>query len=709
MKTLMCAVSVSLLTILITIPIKAQWVQNEGLFGGYISDFLVDNSNIYVAAGGSGIFHTTDNGSTWIQLINGLPNMEINSLAGTGSYLFAGTQPGGSNNCVQRSTDGGQNWEPTGAAVEYPVYDMILEDSTLYVVTDYDLPGEGGVFMSTDYGDSWTDITSDLPVGDVLTITASGNSIFVGTIEDGVYKTTDTGSSWIPVNTGLPAYYSINVLAESGSDLFAGTQEGLYISTDSGGEWARLDSGFTDPFVLSLVISGGNIYAGTYDGIYYSPDYGSSWTEMNTGLFNRIITSLVLAGTDLYGGTDGAGVFRSSNNTDWVWKSNGITAGDISAHVISGNNYFVGTGKGGVFLSTDNGTTWNYKGLGNETVFTMAAGPDGAGGFNIYAGTQTDGVFRSTDFGDTWTMINNGLPDSYIRGMVSVENGTGSTTLYLAAYHNGVFISTDNGDTWDSTGLSGSYLRLFSIVVDGTTLFVSSAEDGVYRSTDGGISWTLVNSGLTSTSVFSLYKKDSNLFAGTDHGIFLSTDNGNSWELRNTGMPEYSWVGKFISVNNMLIAGTITWDGIYRSTDDGEHWQEINGGLINTSINDFAVFNEYVYAGTYYGGLWMSPVSVVTGIDEPTGSSPAEFLLEQNYPNPFNPTTSINYILDKDGYVSLKVYNSLGQQVAELVRGFEKSGNHKVVFNGSGLSSGIYYYRIESGSNISVKKMVLLK
>lgn len=709
MKRLVSIVFVSLFTILLTIPIKAQWIQNEGLFGGSISDFLVDGNNIYAATFGSGIFFTTDNGSTWVQLNNGLPNAGILSLAGSGSNLFAGTQPGGSDNCVHRSTDGGQSWEPAGAAIDYPVYDIILNDSTIYVATDYDNPGEGGVFMSTDYGDSWTDITSNLPLGDIYTIAVSGSSIFVGTNEDGVYKTTDVGSSWIPVNTGLPGYSFISVLAESGSDLFAGTQDGLFISTDSGGEWARLDSGFTDPFIYSLAILGSNVYAGTNDGLYYSPDYGSSWNEISTGLFNKSIASLAFAGTDLYAGTDGAGVFRSSNNTDWVWKSDGITAGDIKSHVINGDNFFVGTGKGGVFLSTDNGTTWNYKGLGNESVYTMAAGPDGDGGFNIYAGTSTDGVFRSTDSGDTWTMVNNGLTDSFIWSMVSVENGNGGTTLYLAAYNKGVFISTDNGDTWEPTGLSGSFLRLTSIVVDGTTLFASSASDGVYSSTDSGISWTLVNSGLISTSVYSLYKKDSNLFAGTFDGVFLSTDNGSSWELRNTGLPEYSLATKFIAVNNMLLAGGIIEGGIYRSSDDGAHWQTIGEGLKNNQLNDFAVIKEYVYAGTRYAGMWMSPVSVVTGIDEPAASHPVEFILEQNYPNPFNPSTSINYTLDKESYVSLKVYNSLGQQVAELVKGFEKSGNHNVAFNGSGLSSGIYYYRIKSGSHVSVKKMILLK
>ncbi len=90
-------------------------------------------------------------------------------------------------------------------------------------------------------------------------------------------------------------------------------------------------------------------------------------------------------------------------------------------------------------------------------------------------------------------------------------------------------------------------------------------------------------------------------------------------------------------------------------------------------------------------------------------SGPAEFALSQNYPNPFNPTTQISYSIPKDGFVSLKVYNSLGQQAASLVNGIVKAGAHEVTFNGANLASGVYYYRIQAGESIAVKKMMLVK
>ncbi|MDO8550214.1 MAG: T9SS type A sorting domain-containing protein [Ignavibacteria bacterium] len=90
-------------------------------------------------------------------------------------------------------------------------------------------------------------------------------------------------------------------------------------------------------------------------------------------------------------------------------------------------------------------------------------------------------------------------------------------------------------------------------------------------------------------------------------------------------------------------------------------------------------------------------------------SPPLIFDLEQNYPNPFNPSTKISYSVPKSGYVSLKVYNALGQEVAALVNGIKEAGNHKIDFNASNLNSGIYFYKLEAGDFTQVKKMTLIK
>ena len=89
--------------------------------------------------------------------------------------------------------------------------------------------------------------------------------------------------------------------------------------------------------------------------------------------------------------------------------------------------------------------------------------------------------------------------------------------------------------------------------------------------------------------------------------------------------------------------------------------------------------------------------------------TPAEYKLEQNYPNPFNPTTSIYYNLKDAGYVSLKVFNMLGQEIAELVNENQSEGYHSVEFNAFDIPSGIYIYQIKAGEFSGIKKMMLVK
>ena len=88
---------------------------------------------------------------------------------------------------------------------------------------------------------------------------------------------------------------------------------------------------------------------------------------------------------------------------------------------------------------------------------------------------------------------------------------------------------------------------------------------------------------------------------------------------------------------------------------------------------------------------------------------PTEYGLDQNYPNPFNPATTINYQLPENNQVSLKVYDILGNLVSTLVDQQMDAGYHSVNWDASQLASGIYIYRIISGSFVSTKKMILMK
>ena len=113
---------------------------------------------------------------------------------------------------------------------------------------------------------------------------------------------------------------------------------------------------------------------------------------------------------------------------------------------------------------------------------------------------------------------------------------------------------------------------------------------------------------------------------------------------------------------------------------------------------------EYKFLADYKTG---NEVSVTSVNDK--GSIIKTFELKQNYPNPFNPTTVINYTIPEAGLVSLKVYDVLGNEVADLVNQKQASGEYRVSFNASRLASGIYFYRLQAGKYTQVRKMMLLK
>lgn len=145
------------------------------------------------------------------------------------------------------------------------------------------------------------------------------------------------------------------------------------------------------------------------------------------------------------------------------------------------------------------------------------------------------------------------------------------------------------------------------------------------------------------------------------------------------------------------------------STNNSTSWTVVNNGLTNNNVTSLVVSGTNLFAGTD-GGVWRRPLSeMITGVEHQQSNLPTKFALEQNYPNPFNPTTIIKYEIPQNGFVSLKVYDILGKEVALLENGIENAGRYEVKFDGSNLSSGVYFYRIQAGSFSKTKKLLLLK
>ncbi len=223
-------------------------------------------------------------------------------------------------------------------------------------------------------------------------------------------------------------------------------------------------------------------------------------------------------------------------------------------------------------------------------------------------------------------------------------------------------------------GLTGYYLHVNALAVSGTNLFAGTQGPGVFLSTNDGTNWIAVNNGLPSINVNTLAVSPNgtggtNLFAGTSMGVFLSTNNGTSWTAVNTGLIE--------PMDKNIIALAVSGTNLFAAT-----------GLF----------------------VWRRPLSeMITLVDNPSKDLPTHFSLNQNYPNPFNPSTTISFTLPSRSFVTLKIFDLLGREVAIIVSEEMSAGNYTRKWNAANMSSGIYFYRLQAGSFTETKKLVLLK
>ncbi|HSP88127.1 MAG TPA: T9SS type A sorting domain-containing protein, partial [Ignavibacteriaceae bacterium] len=146
------------------------------------------------------------------------------------------------------------------------------------------------------------------------------------------------------------------------------------------------------------------------------------------------------------------------------------------------------------------------------------------------------------------------------------------------------------------------------------------------------------------------------------------------------------------------------------STNNGETWSQINEGIGNRKILSLAISTDYIFAGTEGASTWRRPLSeIITSAEQQENRLPDNFILQQNYPNPFNPSTTIRYSIPTSEFVTIKVYDVLGSEVATLINEEKPVGSYEVDFNASNLSSGIYFYTLQAGKFSETKKLILMK
>ena len=461
-----------------------------------ISTDGLGSTSIFAGTDGAGVFHSTDNGSSWISVSEGLPKYYFNQryYSNIQSLIIYPTETG---------------------------------DKNLYAGTFDD-----GVYRSTDNGSSWTQ--AGLTNTNAGNFAINGTNLFVGT-NAGIFRSTNNGTSWSAVNSGL-MNSDVGVFTASDTNLFAGTyKSGFYLSTNNGNNWNAVSPGRI--MNTALAITGTYIFAGTsIKGIYRSIDMGTSWIQINNGLprypppdtnaFDGINCFAISAdGSDVFAGTDGSGVFCSTDNgNSWTSVSDGLPPlrygnyDDILCLAISpynsdSTNLFAGTSNSGVFLSTNNGMNWAaandglpknpYPGLSIDTISydgiqCLAISINGAGGTNLFAGTSNNGIYLSTNNGASWTSVSDGLPknpnrsssyDGIIRFAV-YSNEKSNLNLFAGTKHNGIFLSTNNGTNWLNvntglTDLNTPVISVGALTVSNDYLYASIFSDTVHNISRG--------------------------------------------------------------------------------------------------------------------------------------------------------------------------------------------------------------------------------
>jgi len=467
-------------------------------------------------------------------------------------------------------------------------------------------------------------------------------------VSEGVYVTTDGGTTWFGSDTCKGA--NIN---------FHGGDPGIAIDKDG---------------VLHITRKARFPLQGLF--AHYSTDYGATWSDqypITTEFLERAAVT-----------TDGFSQSQFFGRTYAAWVK-------LSPPFALYSSY-----------TTNNGASWSspvqvnnptQRCAGGEAVvyrsgkiYTCWAGVDPNAPFS----EKFIGFASSSDGGNTWTVNENIFPTQGIRGLLSQKQN----------------IRVDGLPRMEVDNTGGERDGWIYIVTTQKNLSPAGTDPDIIlnRSTDGGLTWSQgirvnqdpLNNGkiqyfpaihIDETGGVNVIFYDDRNTTSDSTGVFLarSVDGGNTWI-------EYE-----ISDHNFRPSAI---GGL------GQGYQGDNIGLTSSGKTLWPVWMDNS-SGIYQ--VWAAPIDISVLDAEEQNLPPSDFKLNQNYPNPFNPSTTLSFIVGQRSFVSLKVYDVLGNEVALLINEEKLPGVYEINFNASGLSSGIYFYKLTAGSFTETKKMVLLR
>lgn len=715
------------------------------------------------ALAASSIYHSTDNGQTW-KLVESDPRkyhpassayLYITSsqqiLAGKEGSLFLKTDE----NIIFRSLDNGSTWSSLQSVMGHAsVQSMALNpNGDLFALTD-----SVHLYRSSDLGDSWKQLSLNVPYTRILLFAVGSNNKIAVETDSSYYLSTDSGVNWTALNgaDGGTIVFSPNgtifsVKVTTFGRIFLAGSALVLRSTDNGNTWELSYTYSTVGYYFSFLLNdfginpNGDAFFTTTDGLYRSIDDGISWSQIlwNDQYPNDNETALCFDSyKNLLIGTKYCGLLRlASGDTAFTVMDRTFTPSNVNGIVVNGAGTIFAATDSGVYQTFRNSQEWKrIFSTRDQGTFSILLSSTGILFTETGFSSPVDGpaLYRSTDNGVHWQSLGD-------HGSVV---GMGPNGMLFGGYRYGgptMYRSNDNGDHWtqlSGTDTMGDYVSpdCFAFNLQGHifagTYFMNGG--GVWRSMDSGTGWTMAGRGLPVSrqndnvqafGAVNILGINSNgiIFAATDSGLYRSKDNGESWSRIDESLPmsllyyystgpgtlitKYGLPRVSAIVVNSLDHVYIGYDrGVFYSTDAGDTWNPFNTDeTLNIFLKSLAFDGQgYLYGAGSDGTIYRSS-SPTTSVPYSLNDVPRTWSLGQNYPNPFNPTTAIPFSIQAQSFVTLEVFDLLGRKVAVIVSEELPAGSYTRRWNGGNDASGIYFYRLQSGTFSETKKLLLLR
>ncbi len=705
-------IGTAFLFITITAVSFAQWTSIGGPGGGgSIRSLFIDKSTaphtIYADVNSDGVtekgaFRSTDGGASWNPVImDSTKTFALDCFAAgpdgatyaMGGYLYKSTNKGVTWNKHSASSVGGRS--------------IAIENATTMYAGSF-----GSIYKSTNGGVNWNALSFNYQGNNALLYVAP-NTLFVANSAYGVFKSTDGGATWLQMNNGLTDTMATSIVMESSSIMYAGTAKGMFKTTDGGANWFAINNGFSKiPIISGLAFeASGIVYAGTYgNGVYKTTDGGANWSWIIAGLTAGTVNSIALDDVGIvYIGLNEystGGVFKTTNGgTLWQPVSPNKHVITNMAWNESKSTLYVVSRENGVFKTNDNGTTWTElsKNFSNKSINAIAIESPGT----LYVGGTNGTVYKTTDDGSTWSDVSVTSMTMEVNTLLILSPGT----VLAGMTYGGISKTTDGGATWSR--LLNTTTTVYDLLMESPGVLYSRTPL-INKSVDGGVTWanrSFISIGVELGFPIRVAIESPGVMYATMKtslvkGIYKSTDSANTWTAVNDGLSDWDITSYAIPMPGTVYASSSS-KGVFKTTSGGTNWIDVSTGMSDKHVKVLTMSSSSIYAGTLNGIFKTTRPTEVK--ENSPNMLPEKFELSQNYPNPFNPTTNINFAVSRNGFVSLKVFDILGREVATLVNEQMNSGSYKASFDGKGLSSGMYLYQLRSGNNIETRCMMLLK